>query len=154
MNFSLSRFIEITLAVAIGLAALVSWNYFKAKPLEAYRFDESIRALSYPTVVAGNLMAVDIACSELKSVTPREFVELEEVCASDSAPLRFFSFENPTKLMMAISSGQLAPACRLDRRQYLVLSGLSAVRSPSLRLMQDVHEVIGGSLMTAECIER
>lgn len=151
MNFSLSRFIEVTLAVAIGLAAIVSWNYFKAQPLEAYRYDDSLRALSHPTVVAENLLSMEIVCNDLRSVTPREFVEFEGVCASDSAPLRFFAFENPTKLMSAISTGQLAPSCRSSRRQYLVMTGLGAVRSPNMRLMQDVQKVIGGALMTVDC---
>ena len=154
MNFSLSRLIEVTIAVAIGLAALVSWNYFKAKPLEAYRFDESLRALAHPTAVAADLRSMEIACNDLRPVTAQEFVEFEGVCASDSAPLRFFAFENPTKLMSAISTKQLAPSCRLGRRQYLVIVGLSAVRSPSARLMEDVQNVIGGAVMRVDCVER
>jgi len=154
MSRSFSKFLEITLAVAIGLAGLASWNYFKSKPLEAYQFEKSLLETSAPGYVADLLLQSGIACDDFQYVTPIEFAAEEAVCGSVRAPLRFYSFENPTKVMNAFSTRAVAPSCNRNRRQYVAMFGLGMVRSPSQALIEKVAQVVGGARLTIECVNR
>lgn len=154
MSHTFSKFIEITLAVAIGLAALASWNYFKLQPLEAYQFDKTFLETSSPSSVANALTSAGIPCEEFKYVAPIEFAKEEAVCGSTKAPLRFYFFENPTKMMDAFTFQEVAPSCQRHRRQYMVVFGLGAVRSPSQSLIEKVSQSVGGARLTIECVKR